>query len=80
MVTVSPRGASSAVPAFCLGPATDGHSIFGFEVTSLRKTGRVTVQGNLSRREAFPGGLGQLERPGQAKDGCGNPMRGWGVG
>lgn len=43
----------------------NGHSIFGFEVTALCKTGQVTVQGghfpssqSLSRREAFSEGLG----------------------
>lgn len=67
-------------PAFCLRPATDSHSIFGFEVTALCKIGQVTEQGGhflssqaLSSREAFPEGLGHLERAGQAKDGPGNP-------
>lgn len=80
-VPASPRGVSFAVliitgrlsasapPQMAIPPSAS-------EVTSLCKIGQVTVQGGLqplSSREAFPEGLGLLERPGQAKDGPGNP-------
>lgn len=69
MLIITGRLSASAPPLMAIPPSAS-------EVTSLCKIGQVTVQGGLqplSSREAFPEGLGLLERPGQAKDGPGNP-------